>query len=342
MRRNRWLSTLVKYILGFAVLAYVLWSNWRPKEGTPGPGLADALAGPMQVGPFVIAGLCAGIGLLITIARWWVLAQALALPLPPREALRLGLLGYFFNTLLPGSIGGDLVKMAAVVRSQDRRTAAVASILFDRAIGLAGIVLLVVLVGGGYWLSGDPLLSNQPALLRIFRWSCWLFLAATVVWVPLGWLPQWRADRLASRLARIPKLGGVLAEFWRAGWAYRHQPRATAIALGLSLINHVFGVLAYHFAARVFAPNTSDLPALGEHFLLVPVGMTVKALFPAPGGAGGGEFVYGTLYDWTGRPEALGVLGSLAVLALAWIIGLIAYVFAMMLKNTSANVNGPP
>ena len=84
------------------------------------------------------------------------------------------------------------------------------------------------------------------------------------------------------------------------------------------------------------------MPALGEHFLLVPVGLTVKALFPSPGGAGGGELIYGTLYGWTGRAEALGVFGSLAVLVLAWILGMVAYVLAMLIKNGETNANGPP
>lgn len=342
MSRHRWVTTLGQYLFGLTVLAYVFWSNWRPKPGSPGPGLAEAFAGPIHWWPFVVAGACAAMGLMLTIVRWWVLARALALPLPPREALRLGLLGYFFNTLLPGSIGGDLVKMAAVVRTQDRRTAAVASIMIDRIIGLVGIVLLVVLVGGGYWLMGDPMLSERPALMQILCWSCWLLSAVAVAWLLFGWVPPTLADRLGQRLAQIPKLGGIASELWRAVWTYRQQRRATAIAMGLTLINHLFGVLAFHHAAQVFAPVGSDLPALGEHFLLVPVGMTVKAIFPAPGGAGGGELIYGTLYGWTGRPETLGVLGSLAVLALAWILGLVAYMWAMSLKRASANDNGPP
>jgi len=48
----------------------------------------------------------------------------------------------------------------------------------------------------------------------------------------------------------------------------------------------------------------------GSGLFQPPVGMTVKAIFPAPGGAGGGEMIYEMLYDWTGRLKLLGVLGS--------------------------------
>lgn len=324
---------MAKYLLGIAVLTYVLCSHWRPKPGSAGPGLADALAGPTNWLPLVLAGVCAAIGLQLTIFRWWGLARALDIPLPPREALRLGLLGYFFNTLLPGAVGGDLVKVAAMVRSQERRTAAVASILFDRVIGLVGIVVLVVIVGGFFWVTGNPVLNEQPALVRILRSSCILAAVAVAVWMPIGWLPDEAASRIDQTLRRIPKAGGIGAELWRAVWTYRRQTRATLLALVLSLVNHVFGVLGFHFAAQVFAPASADLPALSEHFLLVPVGLVVKAFFPSPGGAGGGELIYGTMYGWTGRSESLGVLGSLAVLVLAWLLGVVAYLVAMTIRT---------
>ena len=60
--------------------------------------------------------------------------------------------------------------------------------------------------------------------------------------------------------------------------------------------------------------------------------MAIEALFPAPGGVGGGEFGYGKLYTLIGRPEALGVLASLARRMCQWIVGLFGYVVYMRLK----------
>jgi hypothetical protein len=61
--------------------------------------------------------------------------------------------------------------------------------------------------------------------------------------------------------------------------------------------------------------------------------MAIEALFPAPGGMGGGEYVYGQLYSMLGRPEAVGVLASLARRALTWAVGLIGYLVYLRLTS---------
>jgi hypothetical protein len=331
---RRWLKPILKYVLGLAVLAFVVARNWRGQGGAP--GIADVLAGPINAGPLGLAAGLLAAAVLLTFVRWYVLAQALDLPLPPHEALRLGLIGYFFNTLLPGSIGGDLVKAAALVRTQERRTRAVSSVIIDRLVGLMGLVVLAAASGPVFRWAGGSDLAAQPAVAAIARMAVWTLVGSAAVWLLLGLLPEWRAQRFAGRLTRIPRLGGVLAEFWQAIWLYRQRPGAVAVALGLAVVNNALNVLAFHTAVRVFAGESAELPTLAEDFVLVPVGLVVKALFPAPGGAGGGEYGYGKLYQLAGRPAALGVLGSLAFLILSAGLGAVAYFVGSAMRTTPA------
>jgi uncharacterized membrane protein YbhN (UPF0104 family) len=104
----------------------------------------------------------------------------------------------------------------------------------------------------------------------------------------------------------------------------------------LAVVNNALNVLAFHTAVRVFAGESAELPTLAEDFVLVPVGLVVKALFPAPGGAGGGEYGYGKLYQLAGRPAALGVLGSLAFLILSAGLGAVAYFVGSAMRTTPA------
>jgi uncharacterized membrane protein YbhN (UPF0104 family) len=325
-------KTLLKYALGLGLLAWVITNNWQPSE--TGPGLRDALARPIRILPFALAGLFTGLSALLTFVRWYLLVRAQELPFTLIGALRLGAVGYFFNTFLPGSVGGDLVKALALARAQSRRTVAVATVLIDRAIGLWALIWLVALLGGTFWLTDDAVLRENAGLRAVVR-SAWGFVIATVVtWALLGFLPEWRAQRFARRLARLPKIGQHLAEFWRAIWLYRMRPRAVALALLMSLVSQSGNVLAFHFAAQTFAiaADGDVLPSLTEHALIVPPGMAIEALFPAPGGVGGGEFGYGKLYKLIRRPEALGVLASLARRMLQWIVGLVGYVIYLRLK----------
>ena len=116
---------------------------------------------------------------------------------------------------------------------------------------------------------------------------------------------------------------------WVAAWIYRKQRRAVFVALAISLVSHAGWISAFHFAARSFeVPNAAtDLPTYAQHLLIVPVGMTLQAVFPAPGGVGGGEAAFAWLYSVVGRPAANGILACLAQRVVSWSLGLIGYLF---------------
>src|SRR5262249_1875839 len=154
------------------------------------------------------------------------------------NAFRLGLIGYYLSTFLPGSIGGDIIKAAQIAREQDRRTVAVATVLIDRVIGLCGLFWLVALVGTVFWGVGYLMDSVQRsagivALETIVLGAWGLVLASLTFWFFLGVLPPRRAERFAAWLGRIPKVGHSLAEFWRAVWMYRLQGRSVLCAIFL-------------------------------------------------------------------------------------------------------------
>jgi uncharacterized protein (TIRG00374 family) len=326
VKKSFWLG-LVKYAVGLALLAGVVYANWdRP----PGAGLKAALARPIQWLPLAAAGLLIGTAALLTFCRWWMLVRALGLEFALGNAFRLGLVGFFFNTLLPGGVGGDIVKAIGIAREQARRALAISTVLFDRAVGLWALVWLVALSGGAYRLLDGPdegLLATNAGIATIVRIS-WFVTACTVAgWWAIGLVSERREHRFAARLATVPKAGRFLSECWRATWLYRKHPWAVVATLTMSIGIHTVNVLAFHFAAQVFVPpaDAANLPSLAAHFLIVPVGMAVQAFFPTPGGVGGSEYGFGKLYVLLGKTEAFGVLASLAWRVLNWLLGIIGY-----------------
>jgi uncharacterized membrane protein YbhN (UPF0104 family) len=246
--------------------------------------------------------------------------------------MRLGLIGYYLSTFLPGSVGGDIIKAAFIAREQRRRTVAVATVLIDRAVGLCGLFWLVTLLGSCFWLSGylDP---SVQTLTSILVGAAALSAGSLVFWFMLGWLPPHRAERFAGRLSRIPKVGHALAEFWRAVWMYRCQGRSVFLALIMAMVGHVGFVLTFYFAAMTLV-DADQIPSLADHFLLVPVGMAIQAGFPAPGGVGGGEIGYGSLYSLLGKPFRYGVLGSLVQRVITWFLAMAGYLVYLRMRPT--------
>jgi hypothetical protein len=409
------LKLLLKYGLGFALLGYVIIDNWTAlgnvfRETT------------FHTAPLMMATLIAAVGLMITFLRWHLLVCAVGLPFSRYNAIRLGLVGYYFNTFLPGSIGGDIIKAFAIAREQSRRTVAVATVLIDRIIGLWALVWFVAIIGSVFWILDDPILANET-LKAIILSTIVFCLVSLAIWFAIGFLPDQRATRFADRLEntksigaslaaiwrilwaiRIPllalaiayvvysgvlfcqepesiwnssrlrthfivkmlvgigciavflgiaavrkdraadisaalaanrRIGGSLAELWRACWMYRKQSRAVLIAMLMSLVGHTGWVLVFHYSVQAFEPPNAAMTVgtFPEHMIVVPVGMTVQALIPVPGGIGAGEAAYGKLYHIIDKPEVVGIVGCMSQRVIFFGLGLLGYIVYTRMRS---------
>jgi hypothetical protein len=346
VKRSLWWAAF-KYLLGFGIIAWLVWSNWH-KDGPNGDdvGLAAALARPINYYALAAAGLICTVSVLVTFVRWFVLVRAQGLPFTVTAALRLGMFGLYLSQFLPGSVSGDVLKAAYLAREQSRRTVAVATVLIDRALGLCALFWLVTLSGAFFWGTGRVgLLTTNPegyrALEFIFRGAALLSGASLVFWVLLGFLPSRRVEIFAGRLIKIPKVGGSLAEFWRAVWMYRCQNRAVLLAMGLALLAHVGFVLTYYFSALTLS-SAELIPPFEAHLLIVPVGMVIQAGFPTPNGVGGGEWAYGSLYAVLGSTVACGLLGSLVQRFVIWVISFTGYLAYLRMRPGLGAPNDEP
>jgi len=312
-------NILTKYGIGLAVLFWVILKNWK--------GLVAVFSSPIHVGPLFLAAAVAIVGLLITFLRWHLLVRAIDIPFSRYSAIRLGLAGYYFNTFLPGSIGGDIVKGYAIARDPGRRTRALTTIAMDRVIGLWALILFVAILGSIFWILQDPIVHN-PKLMAIVIFSMVFVGVSTTIWILLTFLPDAVAARFADRIAGIKKIGGPLAELWRACWMYHKQWRAVLIAVLMSLAGHTCWVFVFDLSVRTFeTPNSeADVGTLQEHMVIVPVGMTVSAVIPVPGGIGVGDAAYGKLYEMMGKEREYGIAGCMSQRVIFWCLGFIGYI----------------
>jgi uncharacterized membrane protein YbhN (UPF0104 family) len=312
------------YPLGIGVLAGMIWWNWDPDNGK---GLKDALSKPFHVGPLVIAASVVLAAIALSFVRWYLLVRALDLPFRLADAFRLGLVGFFFSQFLPGSVSGDVVKIAFLAREQKRRTAAAATVLVDRVIGVWGLICLVVLGGGAAWALANGSILTNPTLKSIILVANSIVGASLAVWLGACLLPGPIAHRWAQRLERLPKVGVVLAELWRAGWMYHGRPLTIALALGISMVGHTCLATAFYFCGHTFqdAVNPTPIPTVAEHFVFFPIGELIQTLPFLPGGVGLAEAGYAGLYKITGFSENTGMNVALIYRALLWSWGLVSY-----------------
>jgi len=328
---------LLKYVVGFGLLAYILRQNWDPKIADDGKILSPGISGLLRETPDYLAFV--GLALLacactsIQFVRWYILVRALDLPFTIPNAFRLGLIGCFYNAFLPGSVGGDFVKAFYIARdTPGKRAAAVATVVADRLVGLFGLIWFSAAFGGWFWLAGNTNIVGNAYLEKIILVCSILVAVTVVVWIALGFLPVKQQDRLAALLLKIPKLGITFSELWYVLCTYRQKSKAIYTVIAMTAVVHVGFVFMFHLAVRVFPmPDPAGVP---EHFVVAPIGYIAQAFFPAPGGVGGAEFIFGYLYTLLGRPEATGVIGRLTLRIVEWSIGLVGLFFFLRMRRT--------
>ncbi len=245
--------------------------------------------------------VCFG-AIILTFYRWYLLVWALDFPFTFRDALRLGFLGYLFNYVSPGAVGGDLVKAVLMVREQkERRTVAVATILLDRILGL----LALLIVGASASLFVEQKIDRLSEITALMWGSCIVGLIGLVVMLhpatPNSWWLQ--------LLQKLPKIGGIVTDVATAISMYQSRRRVVALTMVISIFGH-FGIISsFYFCARAIAP-LADVPSYVTHLLLIPPAEIVGVFVPTPGGLGALEGAVQTAYQLAGAAGGVGLLAA--------------------------------
>jgi glycosyltransferase 2 family protein len=241
--------------------------------------------------PFLVFGavlILIVVSLLIGATRWWLLFLAFGAPRRPSfgRLCKFYLIGFFYNTYLPGGVGGDLVRAVA---SRDawgtQHAAGVAIVLVERVLGLAGLLTMCSLVLLVHPLAIVPGAAWLPAVLGLSVASAAvLLLVAAQRLVPL--VPA----RFARLLLLLPR-------------PQRYLPLAAA---GLcSLGTQLFVALSGHLLVAALVEHASLLDSL----VIIPVATAAAYLPFTVSGAGVREALFVKLY------ESVGVAASSALAA---------------------------
>lgn len=226
--------------------------------------------------------------------RWLLFLKALDLNQSFWRAHKVTWVGFFFNTVLPGALTGDLVKAYYVVRPgvSGEKTRAGASLILDRFTGLFGLVFLGT---AALALHPDWLVTSGPmqglALFVAFLFVCTLVFYALVL---IRFEPG--RDPVLYILKRLPK-GEFLGRVYGVFKSFEAHPGVLAATLGLTLAIH--GLIAGYFYLISQALGMAG-PGWIDQILIMPLGLITTAIPVAPGGAGLGHAAFDQLYGLFG------------------------------------------
>jgi len=223
-----------------------------------------------------------GLGLAITAERWRRLLKSQGIPLSFLRTSQLVLIGTFFNYMMPGGVGGDLVKGYYIAQDfPDTRTKAVISVLMDRLIGLFSMLFLALSLMTYQW----DLIQGSPQLKLIFIVLLLLFFAFCVFWslifskriYHLGlfdWLLNFFSEKSSIR------------HLYHSLVSYRHTPKVFFPTFVLSLLAQVSSVLFFYIAG--LGLGFDNIP-FQIYLFVIPVAFIIQAIPVSPAGIGIGQ-----------------------------------------------------
>ncbi|MGD0654131.1 MAG: lysylphosphatidylglycerol synthase transmembrane domain-containing protein [Thermoguttaceae bacterium] len=279
---KKFLITLLKLGISFGLIAYLIWN------ATHGADKVNVFINlrdePKNWWVLACAWAVSAAAVVLTFIRWWYLVRALGIPCRFADAIRISFWGYLFNLAPLGIVGGDLVKAVMLAHEHHQyRAKAVASVLFDRVIGLylLFIVATAAILFTGLWRI------NEAKIV----WICYatfIITGAGAVGIALLYVPGVLDGPLSRALGRLPRVGRLITSLIDAVGLYRYQPRVLIVSSIMCIgVQCLFAVGIYLIARGL----PGDVLSLGVHFVVWPLSSAVGVL-PLPFGPTEGVLDY--------------------------------------------------
>lgn len=235
--------------------------------------------------------------------RWSALSRAVGFQYPWTHFQKLYMEGMFFSLCLPSSIGGDVVKAVRLGRNASERFLAAGTVFADR---LTGLTALCMIFATGFFVRSWELSFTTAMFL-----GAGVVLVAFVSFLFGQWFLRWNS----ARLARIPRLGVILAELN----IYNHRPGVVFRAVGWSFVVQLTNVAMVWLLGRGIGV---ELPS-ASYFVAVPAVALASTLPLSVNGVGVREGGLALLLKQDGVTEEQGVALGLLWFSITLASGLI-------------------
>jgi uncharacterized protein (TIRG00374 family) len=302
-QRSPWWTAL-KTIVGLSLLAAIL--IWNDN----GSKLLHVLSG-FRIEYLALLLLIAVGTNGISSAKWGLFLKVRGYQLSFWRLFELYLIGKFFSNFLPSMFGGDVARTYFLGRQISSYSVSAATVLLERASGLVGLILLVIL-----GCAINPSILDNP----IVAVSASVATLATT----LGLVAFFRPDlfHVGARLVdRIPLIRSATRKFEKLlddiGY-YRSNHRLLLASLAYSLAFHLVAALNVYVSCLAigFEPQFLDI------MVLTPVILLLAMIPVSPNNIGWWEWCFSVLLASIGATAAEGLAVALVIRAVTFVMSL--------------------
>jgi uncharacterized protein (TIRG00374 family) len=233
--------------------------------------------------------------LLTSTLRWRTLLELTGAKIGLARALQLQFTALFFNVVVPGNVGGDVVKALYVARDEDpsKRTAILLLVFVERLVGLAALVL----VASGVGVLRGPMLWQNPQLRQLAMAVA--FLGVCTVIGPAVFVMWMRraGDRLEAWTSGTTFIAKLANRLVAAARLLSAGPKHLLYALGFSMCAHTATIAFFTVLTRVLLSEDVSFSSVATVY---PLGILTMMLPISPAGLGVGHIAFDRLFAMIG------------------------------------------
>lgn len=238
------------------------------------------------------------LGAVIGSVRFGVLLGITGVRVKLSKLLLLQLIAFFFNVVIPGNIGGDVVKALIIARDEapEKRTTILLAAFVERLLGVAALVIVgaaITLVRSST-VFGDPLLKPLGSAVTLIG-------GATLVGGALALVIVRKAGKRLDDFTTGPsKLAKLLNQLVASMRLLSESPKRLVVALGLSMAFHVAAISFFTILSGAVLQRDVPSAAIATVF---PLGLLTLLLPISPAGLGVGHVAFQRLFEAIQLPQ---------------------------------------
>jgi len=292
-------SKYLKFMVSAGLLVWVI-SRFGFRTVLGGMIAADKGFVLYAVGTFIASGM-------IGAAQWWTLLKFHGIATGYPATLARYFMGLFFNYMLPGFVGGDVVRVYKTTINSGNPARSFSSTLADRVIGL--MVLVLFSLGAYALLPGED--AGHAVPVAIFMLAVLAGFITVFAFKPLGAFIKRHFGRFIPRGIE-DTVAGIYLETHRLTRA----PKTLATVFTLSVIVQFTRIAVHYLCGRAVGIDIG----FAYFALFVPLVEIVASLPVSMGGVGVRESMAFILFSTVGQGRSVVVSYTLLATA-AGLIG---------------------
>ncbi|MBP7460197.1 MAG: flippase-like domain-containing protein [Candidatus Delongbacteria bacterium] len=260
--------------------------------------------------------------LFIATYRWHILAN----PIYPKAGFwflfKLYFIGFFFNTFLPSSIGGDFYRVYRLNKRVSSKSQSIALVFVERVIGFFAIAFMA---------SVSLFFTNIEKLDSIYHHLAFGSLFCFLIFFIFCFNDKmiWVISNLLKKISFM-KMGERINQFYEKIQLYREYKFHLLMSFLVSIVYQLVVIFIFYFIClametRVEYTHLVIFVSLGSIVSLIPFSL---------GGLGYREFSYALMFRAIGLPAENGVALSLIVTVLTSLVNSMGGILYITEKNS--------